>query len=287
MGKRRGLGRGLEALMSGADPIAPPGGAARVPVDTIHANPHQPRRQFDEAELQALADSIREHGILQPLVVVRAGAGYRLVAGERRLRAARLAGLDEVPVVVRDAGEGEESLSLSLVENVQRFDLNPLEEAEAVRRLVDEFGLTHEAVARRLGRSRTQVTNALRLLDLAEAVRSALRAGAITAGHARALAGIPDHPTQEEALRFVVRDQLNVRQTEALVEQLAAGAGRPRRPRATRAADPETRALEDRFRDALQAKVKLTRRGERGRLVVEFFSADELDALYRRVVGEA
>ena len=150
------------------------------------------------------------------------------MAGERRLRAARLAGLEEVPVVVREAELGEESLALSPGRERAALDLNPLEEAEAVRRLVDEFGLTHEAVARRLGRSRTQVTNAIRLLDLGEAVRSALRAGAISAGHARALAAIADHGAQEEALRHVIRDQLNVRQTEALAQGLSTRA--PRAP---------------------------------------------------------
>jgi ParB family chromosome partitioning protein len=284
MAKRGGLGRGLDALMPSAGPVPAEGpGSARVHVEDIRPSPDQPRRQFDEAELRGLAESIRQHGLIQPLVVVREGGGYRLIAGERRLRAARLAGLTDVPVVMRDTPEGQASLALSLVENVQRHDLNALEEAEAYQRLVEDFGLTQEAVAREVGKSQAHVANTLRLLRLAPAVQGALLSGAISAGHARALAPLPVE-TQESVLRRVLRDDLNVRQTEDLVRETPVAA--PARKRRGREQDPDTRALEGRFRDALQTRVKLTRRGKGGRLTIDFFSDEELDGLYRRIVQD-
>ena len=250
--------RGLDALIPGRGPSASPPGVARIaPVESGQLE-NQPRRRFDEAELSALAESLREHGMLQPLVVVRDGGGYRLVAGERRLRAAILAGLPDVPVVMRDTPEGHESLALSLVENVQRHDLNALEEAEAFSRLVEEFGLTREAVAHQVAKTRAYVNNSLRLLGMAPAVQSTLLAGTISAGHARALAALP-HPEQEAALRRILREDLNVRQTEALVKDGdQASAARP--ARAAAQPDPDTRALEKSFREALQAPVSLGRR---------------------------
>jgi ParB family chromosome partitioning protein len=255
-----------------------------VPIDMIEPNPQQPRSRFDDNQIGALADSIRQHGVLQPLVVHRYGSGYRLIAGERRLRAARLAGLADVPVTVHDNPEAEGSLALSLIENVQRDDLNPLEEAEAYRRLLEEFTLTQESVARQVGKTRAHITNSLRLLTLAPAVQGALLSEAITAGHARALAGL-EAPVQEAGLRRVLREELNVRETEAMAREAGAGssAAGPGRPRGA-VADPQTRELETQFRSALQAPVSLTRRRNGGRLVIEFHSDDELDALYRRLV---
>lgn len=285
MGKRRGLGRGLDALIPGAGTMeAAPSGIASLSIDLIQPNPEQPRQQFADAELGALADSIRQHGILQPLLVARGPEGYRLIAGERRLRAARMAGMTQVPVTLREMPEAETSLALSLIENVQRDELNPLEEAEAYRRLLEEFQLTHEAVARQVGKTRAHITNCLRLLTLAPALQGALLSGAITAGHARALAAL-DPDAQEDALRRVLRDDLNVRQAEALARESGAGAA-PRTTRSRRRAelDAQSRELEDHFRAALQAPVTLTRRRRGGRLVVEFHSDEELDALYRRLV---
>ncbi|HEV3231699.1 MAG TPA: ParB/RepB/Spo0J family partition protein, partial [Candidatus Dormibacteraeota bacterium] len=207
-------------------------------------------------------------------------------AGERRLRASRLAGLVEVPVVLRASMDDRESLALSLVENIQRHDLNALEEAEAYRQLLEDFGLTQEAVARQVGRSRAHVANSLRLLTLAGAVRSALLGGAITAGHARALASLPES-AQETALRRILREEMNVRETETLARQLA---GHPReapaggrRPEA--APSPDMLAMEGAIRDALQAKVRLVRRRRGGRVVIDWFTDEELDALYRRLTG--
>lgn len=281
--RRGGLGRGLGAIIPGGQLTASAPGVATLAVDLIQANPDQPRQAFGDLEMEGLAASIREHGILQPLVVSRAGTGYRLIAGERRLRAARSAGLTEVPVVVRDEPDRQHSLALSLIENIQRHDLNALEEAEAFRRLLEEFSMSHEGIARQVGKSRTHVTNALRLLTLAPTVQGALLSGAISAGHARAIAGLPEH-LQEEALRQVLRGEMNVRQTEALAQELGEKrAGMPRQ-RVKREQDADTRELESQFRTALQSRVTLSRGRKGGKLIIQFSSDDELDALYRHVV---
>ena len=284
IGRRRGLGRGLGALIPGGQAIRGRSVAeGRVPIDAIHANPEQARREFDESELNSLADSIRRYGVLQPLLVVPEESGYRLIAGERRLRAARRAGLADVPVTLHDEPGTQDSLALSLIENIQRHDLNALEEAEAYRRLVDVFQVGQEEIARQVGRTRAHVSNTMRLLSLAPAVQGALLSGAISAGHARALAGLP-HPSQEDALRRVLRNDLNVRQTEELVQTAAVGGAGPRRRRARSEPDPETRQLEGQFRDALQTRVSLRRRRKGGRLVIDFYSDGELDRLYRHIV---
>ena len=286
MATRRGLGKGLSALIPGAEatPAAPDARAvARVPIDQIEPNPQQPRTRFNDADIGALADSIRQHGVLQPLVVHRYGGAYRLIAGERRLRAAQMAGLTDVPVTLHETPEAEGSLALSLIENVQRDDLNPLEEAGAYRRLLDEFQLTQESVARQVGKTRAHITNSLRLLTLAPALQGALISDAITAGHARALASLSIE-VQEDGLRQVLKHELNVRQTEALARDLGgATPSRAGRPRGA-IADPQTKELENHFRTALQAPVSLTRRRRGGRLVIEFHSDEELNALYRRLV---
>jgi ParB family chromosome partitioning protein len=285
---RGGLGRGLGALIPGADSPSAGGGGSlqRVPLEAIRANPQQPRQAFDEAELRSLADSIRQHGVLQPLLVTRDAEGaYTLIAGERRLRASRLAGLHDVPVVVRDQPAGDDNLALSLVENIQRHDLNALEEAEAYRQLLEDFALTQEDVGRRVGRTRAHITNSLRLLGLAPALQGALLGGAITAGHGRALAAL-DHERQEHALRLVLRDDLNVRQTEELARTIAGATLPGSRQRGRPAPSADTRALEDRFRQALQAKVTLTRTGKRGRLLIQFSDDEELGRLYTLIVGD-
>ena len=283
-GRKRGLGRGLGALMQGSHPIqARSAAAGRAAIDSIHANPEQPRREFNPSELTTLADSIRQHGVLQPLLVVPTENGYRLIAGERRLRAARMAGLTEVPVTLHEEGGAQASLALSLIENIQRHDLNPLEEAEAYRRLIDDFHISQEETARQVGRTRAHVSNTLRLLGLAPAIHGALLSRAISAGHARAVAGL-SYEMQEDVLRRILRDELNVRQTEQLAQVAAQSGEKPRRARHRRDQDPETRELESRFRDALETKVSLQRKRKGGRLVIEFYSDEELDGLYRRIV---
>ncbi len=293
-GERRGLGKGLSALIPAAAPVvsasgAPSeGGLSLVDLDDIVPNPRQPRQGMDRTELEELAASIREHGLIQPLVVAPLSpeadgrSHYQLIAGERRWQAARLAGLSRVPVVVKSVSP-RELLELALVENIQRADLNALEEAAAYQQLVQEFGLTQEEVAARVGRNRATIANAIRLLRLPDDIKNALREGHITEGHARAILGLSDAGDQLAVLRAVVKRALSVRQTEELVRRLAS-ATEPEGPRARPA--PETRALEDAFRSALGTKVALAKGQRGGRLVIYFYSDEELDSIYERIVGD-
>ncbi len=293
MNKRRGLGRGLEALIPSGEYIeelSPDNRARRrfamqIPITDIRPNPEQPRRGFEPASLQELADSIRMHGILQPLLVREGLAGYELIAGERRLRAAEIVGLTEVPVIVHPGSGGrlEERLELALVENLQRTDLNPMEEARAMQRLLRDFGLTQEALAERLGKNPVTIAQRVRLLGLPEPAIKAIETGAITAGHGVALLGIPSVSEQLVGLERVIREHWNVRQTEAWVRARGTEMGtRKLRDRST--SDPETRALENEFRQALGTKVVLTRLRNGGRLTIEFYSNEELEALRRRLI---
>jgi len=278
---KTGLGRGLGALIPTFA-----AGVETVDVDLVVSNPHQPRAFFDPESLAELADSVREHGVIQPLLVTRIqpeGGGpavYQLIAGERRLQAARMAGLSRVPVVVKEATSSE-VLELALVENLQRADLNPLEEAQAFRRLADEFGLTQEAIAARVGRSRTAVANALRLLALDDDLKASLVRGEMSEGHARALLGLSDVAQRRQAWRRVVQDGLSVRETEALVRRWPAAArrkGPPRRP------DPEAADVEERLRAALGTRVSLRRGRRGGRLVIHFYSDEELQSVLGRLL---
>jgi ParB family chromosome partitioning protein len=270
----------LEALIPVAE--EPSGGLAQVPVTTITPNPMQPRTTFDPDALSELAASVGEHGLIQPLIVTQQGPErYQLIAGERRLQAARKAGLVTVPVIIKEATP-QEALELALVENIQRADLNPLEEASAYRQLVDEFGLTQEQVAGRVGKSRVAVTNTMRLLRLPSDVRQALADGAIREGHARALLALPSEEEQVLALKAVVNRALSVRQTEELVRRLLAEP----QPKEKVPVSPETQALEEDFRETLGTKVNLYRnRKGKGRLVVHFYSEEELQTIYDVIVG--
>jgi ParB family transcriptional regulator, chromosome partitioning protein len=274
-----GLGRGLGALI-------PRGGAGlrEVPVGDIRPNPWQPRTHFDEHELQELADSIREHGVLQPVLVSQQPDGsFQLITGERRWRAVQLAGMPTVPAMVKEATP-QASLEMALVENIQRRDLNPLEEAHAYRQLLDEHGLTQERLAQRIGKSRVAVTNTLRMLHLPEAARAALAEGAISEGHARAILMADGQEQRLLVLARVLEGHLSVRETEALARE----ANLP--PRETAAAeaepppDPDTERLEDAFRQALGTRVRLLRGRHGGRLVIHFFSDEELHGLYEAIV---
>ena len=282
-----GLGRGLGALIPAGE--ATPG-LRQVSIDAIVPNPRQPRSVFDEEALRELADSIGEVGLIQPLIVQQLPRAdraadpprYQLITGERRWRAARLAGLRHVPVIVKEATP-QETLELALIENIQRADLNPLEEAQAYSQLADEFGMTQERIAERVGRSRVSVTNTLRLLRLADEIKAALLANHITEGHARALLMLTDQEEQVLAYQMVLKRRLSVRQTEELVRRLQKAADDTERQR-TRS--PETEALERAFRDALGTKVDLFRSRKGGKLVVHFYSEDDLQALYERFAGE-
>jgi len=285
--RHRGLGRGLGALIPGAET---PSGLIQVSVNDITSNPRQPRHDIGVETLRELADSILEHGLLQPLIVTErspaeaaGGPRYQIIAGERRWRAAMLAGLDVVPILIKEATP-QETLELALVENIQRADLNPLEEANAYQQLVDEFGMTQEQVAERVGRSRVSVTNSLRLLRLPDEIKDALLANRISGGHARALLGLTEVDLQLRVLRAIEKRGLSVRQTEELVRRLTTSVQATSKAPAEQA--PETRALEDRFRRALGTKVSLYRSKRGGRLVIHFFSEEELQALYDRIVGE-
>lgn len=282
--RKSGLGRGLEALIPAAEEAeAAARGVIEAPLASIAPNPLQPRAPIRDQDLVELAASIEEHGIIQPLVVSRVPDGYQLIAGERRWRAARLAGLSQVPVIVKDVAPSE-MLELALVENVQRSDLNALEEAMAYRQLIDEFALTQEQVARRVGKSRVAVANTLRLLKAARGVQEALLEDRISEGHARALLGLEQAEAQEAALKTVLKHGLNVRQTEELVRRLLGQDREEQQP--AREVSPETRALEAQFREALGTKVNLTRSGKGGRVVIYFYSDEELDALYERFVEQ-
>jgi ParB family chromosome partitioning protein len=257
-----------------------------VPIRAIVPNPYQPRAKTDPQQLHELVESIRTYGIVQPLIVTRADnpEQYVLIAGERRWRAAQEAGLERVPVVVREAAPGA-MLELALVENLLRADLSPLEEAAAYRQLMDDFGLTQTAIAERLGRSRVSITNTLRLLAAPDQIQRAISEGTITEGHARALLGLPTAADQLGALELVIQKGLTVRQTEALVRRWLTE-GDPRRTEAP-ARDPQEERVEDRFRSALGARVvfKRSARGG-GTLTIHYHSAEELDALYDRLIGE-
>jgi ParB family transcriptional regulator, chromosome partitioning protein len=272
-----GLGRGLAALIPqrGEHPST-----LDLPISAISRNPYQPREQFEQSQLEELAASIAEHGVLQPILVSEIPGGYQLVAGERRLRAAQMAGLERIPALVRSADENAQ-LAWALIENLQRTDLNPLEEAAAYRRLVDEFSLDHDQVAARVGKSRSAVANTLRLLDLAPEVKDALLRGAITEGHARAIAGIDDL-TQQAAVSMDVESRgLSVRQTEELVRRL-----RKERPAKTvRERAPDVERLESALRDSLATKVTINTARKGGRITIEYYDEDDLERLYERLTG--
>ncbi len=291
MSPRRGLGRGLSSLIPTAPPPeAPAAGETSIhqlPLDEISPNPDQPRQTFDPEALAELAASIKEHGLIQPIIVTRSRAGsapYTIIAGERRWRAARLAGLQKAPVVVKDVTP-QAMLEMALVENVQRADLNPLEEATAYETLINEFGLTQAQVAERVGKSRVAIANTVRLLQLPEAVKQAVLDGQIREGHARALLGLSDDSVMIEALKLVVNRGLSVRQTEELVRRLNAPAPAPK-AHDDLSASPETKAIEDRLRARLGTKVNLYRTRKGGRIVIHYFSEEELADLYEKLIGE-
>jgi ParB family transcriptional regulator, chromosome partitioning protein len=294
----RALGRGLEALI----PISPgserrDGGLPQfIEVDQVRPSPEQMRKRFDAEALRELADSIRQHGVLQPILVRRLPDGYELIAGERRWRAARLAGLERIPAIVRHEAGTEESLLLGLIENLQREDLDPIEEARGIKRLIEQFGLTHEEAATRLGKHRVAVSQALRLLNGCPAVLSATAAGAISAGHARALVGLPTPEAQEQGLKVVLGRHLSVRETERWVQDYKPAQPK-RRPQAIAQPADESggggtapldetmaevaRRLEERFGQAASVSGSRTR----GTVTFRYTSTDELDDLLAYLLG--
>jgi ParB family chromosome partitioning protein len=277
--KKHGLGRGLDALLpveaSSAD-------AMLVAVEKIRRTPRQPRMAIDSGELEDLAASIREHGVIQPLIVSRGAVAeeYILIAGERRLEASKLAGLERVPVLVRDATD-QQRLELALIENLQREDLSPLETAEAYRHLHEDFGLSHEEVARRVGKSRVTVSNTLRLLKLPERVRQALGGGQISEGHARAILALPTIQAQLAAVDTILKRDLSVRQTEELARRMTGKRSpKPSPPRLP----PDLRALEKKFEEALGTRVTIKRGKRGGQVLLYYYSDEELDAIADQIL---
>jgi ParB family chromosome partitioning protein len=282
MDKRPALGKGLSALIP--DEPVRHSSAAEIDIDRISPNEFQPRIALDESSLAELAHSIKAHGIIQPIVVRKSGERFQIIAGERRWRAARQAGLLRVPVVIKDIAPGREGslLEMALVENIQRENLNPIDEAIAYRRLADEFQLTQEDIAAAVGKDRASIANHIRLLRLPDEVKTEVAAGRLSMGHARALLAVADEAVIVKAARDVIARGLSVRETEALVKKLAAAAPSPQ-PVAGEAGDVRdvhTRAAEERLRLILGTRVRIVRRGTRGRIEIDFGSEDELIRVY-------
>lgn len=275
---KKALGKGLGALMGMEDASAEAEKqpAREVDIQKIDINKEQPRKHFDEEKMQDLADSIRQHGVIQPLVVKPEASGrYTIIAGERRYRAARMVGLKQVPVVTKEVTD-RELLQISMIENIQREDLNPLEEAQGIAALMEQFSLTQEEAAEILGRSRSAVANSLRLLNLPESVKKRIVAAELSAGHARALLAIKDRTLLEKAAAYVVEKQFSVRETESYVKRLLTERPRPQKKPQT----PEFEAAEREIGEILETKVHFTGSDRRGRIVIEYFSKEQLYTLY-------
>jgi ParB family transcriptional regulator, chromosome partitioning protein len=277
--KRPALGRGLSALIPDA-PAVPPAPARPLEVDTdlLTPNPFQPRTSMDEGRIDELARSIRANGVIQPIVVRKAGAGYEIVAGERRWRASQRAGLLKVPIVVRETPD-DHLLAAALIENIQREDLNPMEEAAAYRRLSDELHLTQEQIADAVGKDRSSIANIVRLLRLPHEMRENVSAGTLSMGHARALLALPDEASQVRVGREVVARQLSVRETEVLVKKSID----PPRARSESQKDVHTRAAEDKLRFSLGTRVRIVRKRKGGKIEIDFGSEDELQRIYEQL----
>lgn len=277
---RKALGRGLGALLSSDRTIDLGSEPSEVDLDSIVPGPMQPRTHFDEASLQSLADSIRSHGIVQPLLVRRRGEGFELIAGERRWRAARLAGITRVPVIVKEVPD-ESLLEIALIENIQRENLNPIEEAQAYKKLIETVGLTQEALASRVGRDRSYITNYLRLLRLPEDLQQLVKEGRLSTGHARTLLALSHADLQRRFARQIIDKGLSVRATELLVHK-ATEEKPPKNPRGPQVVDPNVRAAETKLRRALGTQVKIlqTADGGKGKIEISFFDARDLDRIY-------
>jgi ParB family chromosome partitioning protein len=280
MNQKKALGRGLSALIPQKSDAALSPALAQIPLDRIAPNPYQPRRTFDERSIEELARSVREHGIVQPIVVTRAGDNrYRLIAGERRVRAAQKAGLQSVPAVIKELLQEADALQIALIENIQRQDLNPIEEALAYHDLHEDFGLTQEEISRRVGKERSTVANFLRLLKLPDPVKKLLASGQLTMGHARALLAVDSSRKQEQLAGRIVRSNLNVRQTEMLA------AAAPKRGKREKPKDVFTREAEEKLTKVLRTKVDIDRRKRGGVIHIRFASEDDLIRIFDDLTG--
>jgi ParB family chromosome partitioning protein len=281
MGKRIALGKGLGALIPDAD--RPKGELFHCGIEEIVPNRRQPRKRFDEEKIKELAESIKEKGILEPLLVRKGEEGYELIVGERRWRAAQRAGLREVPVLVKNVDD-REALELALVENLQREDLGVLEEADGYRQLIDEFQFTQEELASRIGKDRTSITNTLRLLRLPDDIKEKLADNSLSPGHGRALLSLPTEVDQTEACKTIVKKGLSVRETESLVRRW--GKRKPVSPSAKESVDLEWKQLQDDLRRFLSTRVHISRRGKGGKISIEFYSPAELQRIADLITGE-
>ena len=271
---KKGLGKGLGALISTAeaDDIS---GVKELRINEIEPNAGQPRKHFNDEKLAQLAESIKQHGVVQPLIVQKDGNTYKIVAGERRWRASRLAGLQTIPVIIRDLSS-KQVMEIALIENLQREDLNPIEEAEAYEKLMDEYGMTQEEISVTVGKSRPAIANSIRLLSLQDTIKKMVIAGDITSGHARALLSIEDKAVQLKAVEEIIKKGLNVRDTELLVKRLTA---LPKSIKKKNEQDVEYQVIEERFREVFGTKVKIMNNKKNGKILIEYYSMDELDRI--------
>lgn len=285
MSGRKALGRGLAAIIpQAAEADSEQLAIQEIAVTDIAPNPGQPRREFNQEQLEELAASLREHGVLEPVIVRSKGSGFELVVGERRWRAAHLAGLAVIPALVRDLDD-REAMELALVENLQREDLNPMEEAEAFRRLSVEYGLTQEEIAARVGKRRSTVANRMRLLELDDNLQGEVRKGRLSAGHARAILGISDEAKRQEVAQRVVNEGLSVRAVEKLARQETTKPTRGRRRTKVDESQQELRALEEELQTRLGTRVRIVRQGEQGKIEIEFYSDEDITRIYELIVG--
>ena len=277
---KKGLGKGLSALIASADTEET--GIKELRINDVEPNIEQPRKHFNDEKLSQLAESIKQHGIVQPLIVKRVDDTYKIVAGERRWRAARLAGLNTVPVIIRELSS-KQVMEIALIENLQREDLNPIEEAEAYEKLINDFGMTQEEISKTVGRSRPAIANSIRLLSLQDKLRSFVINGDISSGHARTLLAIDDRELQLKAVDEIIKRTLNVRETETLVKNLLS----KKEKKKTVRLNEEYQAIEDKFRDFFGTKVKLLTGRRNGRILIEYYSMEELDRIVNIIEATA
>ena len=287
MEKRPALGKGLSALIPDVPEVRTGSAPTEVDVDQISPNEHQPRHRFEDARLDELAQSIKANGVIQPIVVRKVDGGYRIIAGERRWRAAQRAGLTRVPVVIKEVAAGSDAqlLEMALIENIQREDLNPIDQAAAYERLSTDFQMTQEEIAAAVGKDRSSVANHMRLLKLPEEVRAEVSTGRLSMGHARALVGITDEASQRHIAREVIARNLSVRETEAMVKRVGADGPAAGRSVAAPVTDVHTRAAEDKLKMTLGTRVRINRKGKGGRIEIDFGSEDELQRLYEHLTS--
>ena len=286
MDKRPALGKGLSALIPDVPDVRPGAAPTEIDVDLISPNEHQPRHRFEDARLDELAQSIKANGVIQPIVVRKVEGGYRIIAGERRWRAAQRAGLTRVPVVVKDVNPGRDAqlLELALIENIQREDLNPIDQAAAYEKLSSDFRMTQEEIAAAVGKDRSSVANHMRLLKLPQEVRAEVAGGRLSMGHARALLAIADEGSQRQIAREVIARNLSVRETESMVKRIGRDAQAAAKP-APAVPDVHTRAAEEKLRMALGTRVRINRKGKGGRIEIDFGTEDELHRLYEHLTS--